>query len=137
MSVTPPNSSSKSTRRPRLTPHFKLRHTGEYLLRGILVIAPVCITVSFVYWVFSKLDSILHPLVIAPGLGFLLLSALVLVIGWISTFYVVKRTFRIVSQEIEYTPGISFMVPRYFRWVKANTYPKPRRVKPLIGFING
>ena len=109
MSVTPPNSSSKSTRRPRLTPHFKLRHTGEYLLRGILVISPVCITVSFVYWVFSKLDSILHPLVIAPGLGFLLLIAIVRVIGWISTFYVVKRTFRVVSQGIEYTPGISFI----------------------------
>ena len=102
-------SSSKTARRPRLTPYFKLRHTGEYLLRGILVIAPLVITFSFVYWIFSKLDSLLHPYVITPGAGFLLLIVTVLLIGWVSTFYVVKRTFRVVSHGIEITPGISFI----------------------------
>lgn len=100
---------SSPPRRPRLTPHFRVRHTGEYLLRGVLVIAPVLITVSFVYWVFRKLDGIFQPFVIAPGLGFLVLILSVLLVGWVSTFYVVKRTFRIVSQGIELTPGISFI----------------------------
>jgi len=100
---------TQPARRPRLTPRFKLRHTGEYLLRGVLVIAPVVITVSFVYWIFNKLDGILHPLVIAPGLGFLLLILSVLLIGWISTFYVIKRTFRYVGHGIEATPGVSFI----------------------------
>jgi uncharacterized membrane protein len=101
--------SPKTARRPRLTPYFKLRHTGEYFLRGILVIAPLVITFSFVYWIFSKLDSLLHPYVITPGAGFLLLIAIILLIGWISTFYVVKRTFRIVGHGMEVTPGISFI----------------------------
>jgi uncharacterized membrane protein len=69
----------------------------------------VLITLRFVYWVFDKLDSVLHPYVIAPGLGFLLLILTVLLIGWISTFYVVKRTFRVVNQGIESTPGVSFI----------------------------
>jgi len=103
------NSSLKLTRRPRLTPHFKVRHTGEYLLRGLLVIAPIVITLSFVYWVFNKLDSLLHPYVITPGMGFILLIAIVLLVGWFSTFYVVKRTFRLFDQGIELTPGISFI----------------------------
>lgn len=102
-------SSLKPARRPRLTPYFKLRHTGEYLLRGILVIAPVVITLSFVYWVFNKLDGLLHPYVITPGMGFILLIAIILLVGWFSTFYVVKRTFRFVGQGIELTPGISFI----------------------------
>ncbi len=96
-------------RRPRLTPHFRVRHTGEYLLRGVLVIAPIVITVSFVYWVFRKLDGLLQPLVIAPGLGFLVLFLAVLLIGWVSTFHAVKRTFRLVGHGIELTPGISFI----------------------------
>ena len=100
---------SKTARRPRLTPNFKVRHTGEYFLRGILVIAPIVITLSFVYWVFNKLDGLLHPYVITPGVGFLLLLAIILLIGWMSTFYVVKRTFRLVGQGIELTPGISFI----------------------------
>jgi len=103
------SSPQKPTRRPRLTPHFKVRHTGEYFLRGILVVAPIVITLSFVYWVFNKLDGLLHPYVLAPGLGFLVLLLFVLLIGWMSTFYIVKRTFRLVSQGIEYTPGISFI----------------------------
>ena len=104
------NSQKKQlARRPRLTPRFKLHHTGEYLLRGILVIAPIVITLSFVYWVFEKLDGLLHPYVITPGMGFLLLILIVLLIGWVSTFYRVKRTFRVVGQGFELTPGISFI----------------------------
>ena len=101
--------SPKTPRRPRLTPYFKLRQTGEYLLRGILVIAPLDITFSFVFWIFNKLDGLLHPYVITPGAGFLVLVLIILLIGWISTFYVVKRSFRVVNHGIEVTPGISFI----------------------------
>ena len=101
--------SPKTPRRPRLTPYFKLRQTGEYLLRGILVIAPLVITFSFVFWIFNKLDGLLHPYVITPGAGFLVLVLIILLIGWISTFYVVKRSFRVVNHGIEVTPGISFI----------------------------
>jgi uncharacterized membrane protein len=101
--------SPKTPRRPRLTPYFKLRHTGEYLLRGILVLAPLVITFSFVFWIFNKLDGLLHPYVITPGAGFLVLVLIILLIGWISTFYVVKRSFRVVNHGIEVTPGISFI----------------------------
>ena len=103
------HTAAKTARRPRLTPHFKPRHTGEYLLRGVLVLAPLIITLSFVYWVFNKLDGLLHPYVITPGMGFILLILIVLLIGWFSTFYVVKKTFRVVGQGIEITPGISFI----------------------------
>jgi len=67
------------------------------------------ITLSFVYWVFHKLDGILQPYVLTPGVGFLLLLLIILLVGWMSTFYLVKRTFRLVGHGIELTPGISFI----------------------------
>ena len=123
-------------RRPRLTPHYKFRHTGEYLLRGILVLAPIVITLSLVYWVFRKLDGILHPYLIAPGLGFLLLLLFILVIGWISTFYVVRRTFRVVSHGIEVTPGISFIYTSIRDFFEAFVGNKRRFTRAVLVSVN-
>jgi uncharacterized membrane protein len=100
---------SKPDRHPRLTPRFQLRHTGEYFLRGILVVAPTIITLTALYWLFLRVDGLLHPYVLAPGLGFILVLAGVLITGWFSTFHVVKRVFRHVNQGIERTPGVSFI----------------------------
>jgi uncharacterized membrane protein len=100
---------SKPARQPRLTPRFQLRHTGEYFLRGILVVAPTIITLSALYWLFLRVDGLLHPYVLAPGIGFILILASILVIGWFSTFHVIKRVFRHVNQGIERTPGVGFI----------------------------
>jgi uncharacterized membrane protein len=42
-------------------------------------------------------------------MGFVLVLATVLVVGWFSTFHVVKRVFRHVNLGIERTPGVSFI----------------------------
>ena len=73
------------------------------------MVAPIVITLSFVYWVFNKLDGLLHPYVSTPGMGFLVLLFIILLIGWMSTFYIVKRTLRLIGHGIELTPGISFI----------------------------
>lgn len=100
---------SKSARPVRLTPKFQFQHTGEYLLRGVLVVAPTIITLSALYWIFQKVDGLLHPYVVVPGEGFALLLITILVIGWFSTFRQVKRSFRLINLGIERTPGVSFV----------------------------
>jgi uncharacterized membrane protein len=99
----------KPIRHTRLTPQFQLRHTGQYFLRGILVIAPLLITLSTLLWIFNKVDGLLHPYVTTPGEGLLVLLALILVIGWVSTFRFVKQVSRLVGAGIEHTPGVSFI----------------------------
>ena len=96
-------------RRQRLTPRFQLQNTGEYMLRGVLVVAPTIITLSALYWLFLRVDGLLNPYVITRGAGFGLVLASILLIGWFSTFQAIKRIFRIISLGIERTPGVSFI----------------------------
>jgi len=96
-------------RHTRLTPQFQIRHTGQYFLRGILVMAPLLITAVALLWLFQKFDGLLHPLVTTPGAGLAILLLLILLIGWISTFRVIKRVSRLVGTGVEHTPGVSFI----------------------------
>ncbi|MBI2074050.1 MAG: DUF502 domain-containing protein [Gemmatimonadetes bacterium] len=66
-----------------------VRRLRRYLLVGLVVTAPVGLTVYVLVWVFNKLDAILGgPLqawlgVRVPGLGFVLLGLSVVLVGWL------------------------------------------------------
>jgi len=66
-----------------------VRRVRRYLLVGLVVTAPVGITVYVLVWAFNTLDAILGtPLqawlgVRVPGLGFVLLGLSVIVVGWL------------------------------------------------------
>jgi uncharacterized membrane protein len=99
----------KTKRRPHLTPKFHWSNTGQYFMRGILVLAPVVITVSALFWGFNKVDGILHPFVTSPGLRLVSILGFILLIGWISTFRVAKRLAVHIDTVLEHTPGVSFI----------------------------
>jgi uncharacterized membrane protein len=99
----------KPTRRPRLTSKFHWRNSGQYFLRGILVLAPMLITFSALFWGFNKVDGVLRPFVTRPGLGFGSVLLFILLVGWISTFYFIKRVSRHLGSAIEHTPGVGFI----------------------------
>ncbi len=59
----------------------------RYLLTGIVVIAPVGITVFVLWWILARLDAILGRIfsligLRIPGLGLLVLILLVITVGW-------------------------------------------------------
>lgn len=62
----------------------------RYLITGLIVIAPVGVTVAVLSWLFQRLDAILgrHLSPLAgrevPGLGLLALLVLLFVVGWAS-----------------------------------------------------
>jgi uncharacterized membrane protein len=88
---------------------FHFRHTGEYVLRGVLVLAPLLITVSLLVWFFRKLDGLLNPYVTTPGAGFVAVVLFIVLVGWISSFFLVRQTFGIVNRGLEHLPGVSFI----------------------------
>jgi uncharacterized membrane protein len=71
----------------RIRPGFG-RRLRRYFLTGLVVLAPVGLTIYVLYWIFVRVDALLGtPLQSLvgfriPGLGFLILVVLVTTIGW-------------------------------------------------------
>lgn len=68
---------------------MKRRRLRRYFLTGLVVLAPVGLTIGVLVWTFRFLDGILGgPMqntlgFRVPGMGFVLLGALVVAIGWV------------------------------------------------------
>ena len=88
---------------------FRLRYVGQYFLRGVLVIAPVALTIGLLVWLFRKVDGLLNPQVTTPGLGVACVLLTVVMIGWVSSFFIVRRVFGVFGQGLEKMPGVSFI----------------------------
>jgi len=88
---------------------FRLRYMGQYFLRGILVIAPIFLTIALLLWLFRKVDGLLSPQVTTPGLGVICVLFAVILVGWVSSFFIVRRVFGVFGQGMEKMPGVSFI----------------------------
>ena len=78
----------------------------QYFLQGLLILGPVSITIYFIYIVFDKIDSILRPAINIPGLGFVIIIAFIIIIGYLSSFFVMGRLLSVLDKFLEKTPGI-------------------------------
>lgn len=86
-----------------------LRKLLRYFIQGIIILAPIGITVYALYWLFQKVDGILRPYVNIPGLGFVLIIAFVILVGWISSNFLMGSAISFFDQLMERTPGIKFI----------------------------
>ena len=81
----------------------------QYFLQGLLVLGPVSITIYFIYIVFENIDSILRPAINIPGLGFVIIVGFILLVGYLSSFFVLGRILSILNKFLEKTPGIKLL----------------------------
>jgi uncharacterized membrane protein len=88
---------------------FRLRYMGQYFLRGVLVIAPVFLTICLLVWLFRKVDGFMNPMADYPGLGLACMLFSIILIGWVSSFFIVRRVFGIFGHGLEKMPGVSFI----------------------------
>jgi uncharacterized membrane protein len=91
----------------------------QYFLQGLLVLAPITVTVYLIVQIFTWLDQLV-PIYInlsgdpakpffLPGLGFVLVMLGVLVVGYISSFFVINRVFSVFDHWLEKTPGVKII----------------------------
>jgi uncharacterized membrane protein len=78
----------------------------QYFLQGLLILGPVSITIYFIYIIFDKIDSILRPAINIPGLGFVIIIAFIIIVGFLSSFFVMGRLLSVLDKLLEKTPGI-------------------------------
>lgn len=81
----------------------------RYFVQGLIIIAPIGITAYVLYWLFSKMDGILRPYVNVPGLGFVIIIAFVLLVGWFSSNFLMGSFINFFDQWMARTPVIKFL----------------------------
>ncbi|MBC7902346.1 MAG: DUF502 domain-containing protein [Gemmatimonadaceae bacterium] len=98
---------------------WRWRKVLQYLLQGILVVAPVAITIYLIYWFVSSVDSWI-PIFTEKdvtgrvvnqnyGLGFVVIFVALVVIGFLSSNFLTSRIFSLFDEWLERTPGIKFI----------------------------
>src|ERR1700761_2285275 len=95
-------------------------------LQGLLILAPISVTIWILYSAFYLIDGILPNLVYSvapkllgtdaagapkriPGLGFIVFIGIALIVGYISPSFIVSRVVEFAESLMERTPGITFI----------------------------
>src|SRR6478609_8488017 len=102
-----------------------IKNIIQYFFQGVILIAPLGITLYVVIWLFSVVDNFLPDILYSvfpkwmtapdgslrtiPGLGFLLVVVLVTFIGWVSSSFIVSRIISVLDKILEQTPGIKYI----------------------------
>ena len=86
-----------------------VKRVAGYFIQGLVILAPIAITGYALYWLFEKVDSILRPYLNVPGLGFLLIISSVVVVGWISSNFLMGGVLQLFDQWMERTPGVKLI----------------------------
>jgi uncharacterized membrane protein len=122
-----------------------MRNTAKrlltFFLQGILVVAPVAVTIYLIYWLFTSIDSIL-PLFTSVdqfgnrtshnrGLGFVVIISALIVIGYLSSNFITGRLFKLFDNMLERAPGIKFIYSTVKDFFEAFAGNKRKFTKPV------
>jgi len=133
----------------KLAVKFHWRRLLQFFLQGLVVIAPIAVTLYAVYILFSTVDGILPNLIYKispdaigvdangeprriPGLGFAFVIIIVILVGAISSSFVVGKMVEILDTVLERTPGIKFIYTSVKDFLEAFAGNKKKFDKPVL-----
>ena len=114
-----------------------LKRLASYFIQGLVILAPIAITVYFLYWLFENVDSILRPYVNVPGLGFLLIITGVILVGWISSNFLMGSVLNVFDQWMERTPGVKLIYTSTRDFFEAFAGNKRKFYKAVLANVFG
>ena len=104
---------------------FKYKGLLQYFLQGLLILAPIAITFWAIAAVFEFVDGILPNIIhgiypaliedahghlrIIPGVGFVVVIALVLLVGYASSSFIFTKIVEGFDKLLQKTPGIKII----------------------------
>ena len=96
--------------------NFHYKKLFQYFLQGLIILGPVTITIYFIYWAVSSIDSIIPIFTYIDaqgivhvrnyGIGFILIIAILITIGYFSSFFITSRFLSFFDKMLQKTPGI-------------------------------
>jgi uncharacterized membrane protein len=133
----------------RLTLRVYLKKVLQFFFQGLIVLAPIGITLWVVIGLFNFVDDILPNIIHSlaprylprdaegnlnkiPGLGFLVVIGLVLFVGWLSSMFMVERVVGVFDSILERTPGIKFIYSSVKDFLEAFAGNKKKFDKPVL-----
>lgn len=133
-----------------LPPPFRIKKLFSYLLQGLLIMAPIAVTLYSIYWIVSSVDSwipifrepvrdmagqIIEYKVKNYGLGFLIIIASIILIGYLSSTFIQSRLFNLFDSWLEKTPGVKYIYSSVRDFFSAFAGEKKKFNKPILASI--
>lgn len=114
-----------------------LKKILRYILQGLIILAPIGVTVYALYWLFDKIDNILRPVVNIPGLGFVIILGFVILVGWVSSNFLMGSVISFLDNVMDKTPVIKFIYTSTKDFFEAFGGEKKRFNKPILANVFG
>jgi len=102
----------------------------NYFFRGVIVVAPVAVTIYVCYAIFTSIDNWLgFPI---PGVGFLLTIALITLIGFFASNLITKGLLSAVESTLQRLPFVRLLYGSTRDLLNAFVGEKRRFDKPVL-----
>ncbi len=136
------------SRKKREKPFFTAQSLVQYFFQGILVVAPLAVTIYVLWWLFTLIDNLLPNIVSGilptfslnpsaafkriPGLGFVVTILFLLLVGRLSSVFIVSRLMQFFDNLLEHTPGVKIIYSSVKDFVQAFAGNKRKFNKPIL-----
>lgn len=126
---------------------FRFKKIIQYLLQGLIIIAPIAVTIYTIYWIVSTVDSWL-PIFREPvrdaagnvikykvknyGAGFAIILVSIVLIGYLSSVFIQSKLFNLFDKWLEKTPGIKYIYSSVRDFFGAFAGEKKKFDKPIL-----
>ena len=102
----------------------------NYFLRGLIVLAPLAITIGVCIWIFTTVDRLLNFGV--PGLGFLVTVALITLVGFLASNLLTRGLVSLVENLLVRLPFVRLLYSSTRDLLNAFVGEKRRFDKPVV-----
>ncbi len=113
----------------------------KYFLKGLVIFIPMALTVFIFVWAFTSFDSIFENLdslqpIYFPGLGILLIVALIFLIGFLASNFLGKKLFALVERVFTGLPLVKLLYSAVKDMIEAFAGDNKSFDKPVIATIS-
>ena len=125
---------------------FSYRKLLQYFLQGLLIMAPITITAYAIIWVVGSIDSLIpiftykdlqgNVKVQNYGIGFLIIIATLIIMGYFSSFFITGRAVSFVDKILEKTPGIKYIYSTTRDFFEAFAGDKKKFTKHVLANVD-